>query len=102
MGPWRHISRAEVFSQVAQGKRPALSDPCKEELCKELAPTGWYALMHKCWAQTAADRPDFVSVHHTLSDISRGLDIPDAAEGVLEFEIDAEAPGKRGRGRPSI
>ncbi len=51
-------NRFDVVPLVLRGGRPAVD--------KEKAPAGFVALMERCWAQRAADRPEMEKVVNTL------------------------------------
>lgn len=55
--PYPGIDLTDVFHKLESGYRMDKPDGC---------PTEVYDLMRQCWQWSAADRPSFKSIHHTL------------------------------------
>lgn len=55
--PYPGIDLTDVFHKLESGYRMEKPDGC---------PTEVYDLMRQCWQWSAADRPSFKSIHHTL------------------------------------
>jgi len=67
--PWPGMTREELTRAVAAGGRPTI---LAEHAAS--APKGWSELMHQCWDQDPAVRPEFLAIHRKLNQIRIDMD----------------------------
>ena len=62
--PWENVKNVRICVEVCNGNRPAVDPEANAR-----APPQFVDLMHRCWAQDAAERPEFATVLGQLGEL---------------------------------
>ena len=66
--PWPGMTREEIFCAVDAGTRPSIVSENATSM-----PSGWSEVMHQCWDQDPAQRPEFSAIVEKLQQIETSV-----------------------------